>query len=205
VEYVRVFAVNSWELIKWFWNNFGDICKTGVDFLLTAMINLGTNIRNLWKAILDFIAGKGWKFDATPMLEGFKSSVKEMPEFVKAQDLGDFGLNEILDKAKELDTKWEDVFSKNVKPNIEDTKKELKDMVGDIKPIQNIKEDHKKDKTKAGEFKGAAEVWKSMQTSILKGQEDRQLNAQIQGNRLLEKMNNNLEKIADKEGVNIAD
>lgn len=209
IEYVRVFGVNAWESIKWFFTNFGAICKTSVDFMLVAFTNLGMNLKKLWEAVLGFISGKGWNFNATPLLEGFKSSVDKMPEFVKAKDFG-YGkqIDDLLGQYDTMGTKFDAIWKSKAKKPIEDTKKELKAMVADLQPIQNIREDQKKgkkEKSDAGKMSGAAEVWKNIQTAIMKGSEDRQLAATMNQTKVMEKMETHLETIADKKGIGLDD
>ena len=90
--YVQLSAVQFFESLKhfftatlpavfsWFGQNWRDIFHTAVDFALTAMINVGKNIRNLWTAVVDFIAGKGFNFEFTPLLDGFRNTISKMPD-----------------------------------------------------------------------------------------------------------------------------
>lgn len=66
--------------VTWFADNWKDILFTAGDYALTVFINLGENIRSLWDATLDFIAGRGFDFDWTPLTEGAASAIKEMPD-----------------------------------------------------------------------------------------------------------------------------
>lgn len=91
-ESVKLGAVSFWEELKftfttripavfnWFGENFRDIMFTSVDYALTVLINLGKNIRSVWTGVLDFIKGKGFNVDFTPLSEGFVNTVKKMPE-----------------------------------------------------------------------------------------------------------------------------
>jgi len=64
--------------VSWFAENWQNTIFTAVDYGLTAMINFGTNVRALWSAVVDFIAGNGFTFDWTPLTEGAVSAMSEM-------------------------------------------------------------------------------------------------------------------------------
>jgi len=65
---------------NWFTKNWRDIFFTAGDYALTVLTNLGENIRNLWKAVLDFIAGRPVKLDWKPLTEGAINAIKQMPD-----------------------------------------------------------------------------------------------------------------------------
>jgi len=89
---VQLGAIGFWEdlrhlftaeipaVLTWFAGEWGNIWFTAVDYVLTVLINLGTNIRSLWSGVLDFIAGRGFTFDWTPLSEGFVSTVSKLPD-----------------------------------------------------------------------------------------------------------------------------
>ena len=83
-ERIKALFQNGVILIQWFAGNWKDILYTTVDYVSTLFVNLGNNIRNLWSGVLDFIRGRGFTFDWTPLAEGFVSTVKKMPQFVDA-------------------------------------------------------------------------------------------------------------------------
>ena len=68
--------------LTWFSENWQDIFFSAFDFVSTGFINLGKNIQNAWSAILDYITGSsdGLEFTWTPLLDGFKNTVKELPD-----------------------------------------------------------------------------------------------------------------------------
>ncbi len=84
-ERVKTFGINVVEIISWAGKNWKDILFSAIDASLTFVINLGKNIRALWQAVLDFISGKGFNVDWTPMMDGFQSAISEMPQLTKAQ------------------------------------------------------------------------------------------------------------------------
>ena len=65
-----------------------------------AFLNLGTNVGNLAAAIKGFFEGKGWHFDFTPLLDGFKATADKLPELAKPkfQDVSSQAIKEINDK-----------------------------------------------------------------------------------------------------------
>jgi hypothetical protein len=87
-EQVKTWGINVSEIASWVGGNFSDIMSTATDAILTIFINLGTDIRNLWQEIIDYIWSMGEnpiEFNVTPMLEGFKSTIREMPQLTKAE------------------------------------------------------------------------------------------------------------------------
>lgn len=66
--------------LDWFGSNWHQVFFTAFDFVTTAMINVGKNIRAVWSAVLDFIAGNGFNVDFTPILDGFVSTIGKLPD-----------------------------------------------------------------------------------------------------------------------------
>lgn len=65
--------------LDWFGNNWRDVLFTAGDYAATVFINLGQNIRDLWSSVMNFIKGKGFDFDWTPLTKGAVSAIKELP------------------------------------------------------------------------------------------------------------------------------
>lgn len=84
VERFRTMFVNAGELLTWFSGNWQDVLFTIGDYAMTVFINIGQNLRDIWSGVLDFIAGRGFSFDPTPLTEGFKSAISEMPQLTEA-------------------------------------------------------------------------------------------------------------------------
>lgn len=86
-----LFAIQAFEQIKyylttvipttlmWFANNWQDIFYTAGNYVFTVFKNLGSNLMSIWSGVVSFISGNGFKVDFKPLMEGFKSSIKEMP------------------------------------------------------------------------------------------------------------------------------
>jgi len=86
VEDVKhAFTVQIPAYLKWLADNWKDVFRTIWDFMKTFATNLGKNLKELWKAIKGFLSGKGWQFEWTGLLEGFESSIKEMPKIMERQ------------------------------------------------------------------------------------------------------------------------
>jgi hypothetical protein len=84
VERFRTMFVNAGELLTWFSGNWQDVLFTIGDYAMTVFINIGQNLRDIWSGVLDFIAGNGFNFDPTPLTEGFRSAISEMPQLTQA-------------------------------------------------------------------------------------------------------------------------
>lgn len=68
------------EYLTWFGKNWSSVMLTAVDYASTIFINLGENIRNLWKSVVDFFSGNPVQFDWKPLTEGFKNSIADLPD-----------------------------------------------------------------------------------------------------------------------------
>lgn len=75
-----LFTTQGPAYLTWFADNWQDVLFTAADYVATVFINLGKNIRQLWSAVLDFIKGKGFQFDWTPLTEGAASAIKSLPD-----------------------------------------------------------------------------------------------------------------------------
>jgi hypothetical protein len=166
LEYVKVFATNSWNTITWFFENFGDIAKTVGNYVVTVFTNMGSNMKKLWQGVMDFLHGKGFHVDFTPLTEGFKNEIKKMPEYVKAQDLG-YGqvINGILDKMNAIDEKFPQHWANAAKKATPELKKQLQEaMKVDLKPVAP-----KKTEGSGSSSSSLTDIWKNAQQSLLGG------------------------------------
>lgn len=86
LTYVETWGTNAIEIGTWVGENFSDIMFTLTDGVLTLFINLGTNVRAMWQSVLDFIAtGEFTMPDMKPLLDGWRSTVRELPELTQAE------------------------------------------------------------------------------------------------------------------------
>lgn len=84
-ERLKAFAQNAVNIIMWFGQNWRDVLQTAADFVVSVFGNAADNIFALWDAVMKWISGEGWetpKFKS--LLDGFRSSISEMPEIVEA-------------------------------------------------------------------------------------------------------------------------
>jgi len=218
-ENMKLRIQNLWRnaviLVEWGMRNWKDILADYINLYVTMFKNLGKNIKSIWTGILNFIKGKGFKVDFTPITEGFKSQIKEMPaleEFVAT--------DKYKDAMQELNNNWgkrREEFEKTMKENAPTAGEDVVNAVSDAlknkgKPpkveipklefnpddfkingeIDNGKES---EKSSAGSFRDVASVWKEMQSSILKNEDklqqkqvalaEQQLAEQKKGNEML--------------------
>lgn len=68
--------------LTWFGDNWQSVFFTAFDFVSTGFINLGKNIQNAWRSIMDYITGESdsLAFTWTPLLDGFKNTISELPD-----------------------------------------------------------------------------------------------------------------------------
>jgi tape measure domain-containing protein len=84
-ERIRVMSVNMVEMVVWAVNNWRNLLVDLGNANLTVFQNIGENLRAMWQGVLDFIAGRGFNVDFTPLLEGFESSIKQMPQLTQGE------------------------------------------------------------------------------------------------------------------------
>ncbi len=76
------------SLFSWFTTNWQDIFLTAFDFATTVMINWGGNVRTLFGNLMKFITGElegGLTQGFTGLLDGFKNTIKEIPDIPKRE------------------------------------------------------------------------------------------------------------------------
>lgn len=92
-QQVVIFAANAilgfedlWTNIgvglEWLANNWQGVLSDIANMTVTYVTNMAKNWGNLFVAITNFAMGKGFDFKAVNPLEGFESSISEMPQFV---------------------------------------------------------------------------------------------------------------------------
>lgn len=70
-------------LFTWFSENWNNVWFTALDTVLTVLINIGTNVRNLFSEIWEFVSSGGqvaFEFAFTPLLDGAVSTLSKLPE-----------------------------------------------------------------------------------------------------------------------------
>jgi TP901 family phage tail tape measure protein len=84
-------SIHFWTVVlptavSWFGENFYSILFNVFETVSTLFINLGHNIRAMWKAVTGFIAGEGWNLDLKPLFDDLKTvalTTLDIPERVK--------------------------------------------------------------------------------------------------------------------------
>ena len=85
IERIRAFGQNVVVLVRWVGDNWREIFQTIGNYIVTVFQNAGENIRRIWSSVIDWIRGRGWRPpDLRPLTEGFRSAIREMPEWVEA-------------------------------------------------------------------------------------------------------------------------
>jgi hypothetical protein len=84
-ERFRVMSVNMVEMGVWAVNNWQNLLMDLGNANLTVFQNIGENLRSMWQGVLDFIAGRGFNVDFTPLLQGFESTITQMPQLTQGE------------------------------------------------------------------------------------------------------------------------
>jgi len=95
--------------LRWFAGNWRDVFQTIWNGTKTFATNIWTNLKNLIIAIKDFATGKGWNFRWTGLLDGFESTIKELPA-IAARQIGPLETElagHLDDLGKDLSDKWQ--------------------------------------------------------------------------------------------------
>jgi hypothetical protein len=104
------------ELLRWFRDNWRDIFVSLWEGTKSVIINIGKNFKNLFIAIKGFISGQGFDFKWTGLLDGFKSTVKEMPNIL-TRELSD-GEKKLRGEIGDLGGKLGDKFQEKLQPRL---------------------------------------------------------------------------------------
>lgn len=83
-KHIQAFFANIGRWLEWLPGNWSKVMFTLADLLMTAFINMAINIKGFFKSLYDFAKGKGFKFEATGLTEGFHNSIDKLPELVTA-------------------------------------------------------------------------------------------------------------------------
>jgi hypothetical protein len=85
LSYFEVLPQNLSIIGNWIASNWKELIVDAVNGVGAVFSNLGKNIANLWKALQGFFAGEGFKFDWTPLTEGFKATADALPALIEPQ------------------------------------------------------------------------------------------------------------------------
>jgi hypothetical protein len=112
VKYIFTTVIPTYLL--WFYNNWKNIFMDLWNGTKAILTNLWTNMKNFFQAVKDWISGKGFNFEWTGLLEGFKRTTEQLPDIAKRQ-MSPFeeGLQTEIDRiGGELGKKFADTFEK---------------------------------------------------------------------------------------------
>jgi hypothetical protein len=74
---------NFAKITQWLSENWKELWVDWMTIEMTFLKNMGTNAANFGMAFWDAIKGKGFDFEWTPLLEGFKATAAKFPELMK--------------------------------------------------------------------------------------------------------------------------
>ena len=84
-ETKHLFGVQIPELLKWFARNWWTLLKDWSRGTKQVFTNFAINIGNFFKALWSAVKGDGFDFEWTGLLDGFESTLKEMPKILKRE------------------------------------------------------------------------------------------------------------------------
>lgn len=73
------------KILTWLAGNWRDVFYTIFDLVTTVLINLGTNIRNFFAELWNAINGNGFDFKFVGLTEGFRSTLKSLPDIAERE------------------------------------------------------------------------------------------------------------------------
>jgi len=71
--------------LRWFGDNWREIFTDVANITATVAVNIWENLKSLWDAIVGLFNGDGFQFTWTPLTEGFKSAIKELPQIAERE------------------------------------------------------------------------------------------------------------------------
>lgn len=107
---VHLFGTVIPKWLFWLADNWREIFTDWVNINKAVYSNIWENSKNFWNALMGLFNGDGFNFTWTPLLEGFESTLKEMPR-IAAREMGPIEselqgrMNEL---GEELVKGWED-------------------------------------------------------------------------------------------------
>jgi hypothetical protein len=98
--------------LSWFADNWYDVFTDIVNITATMAGNIWKNLKNMWDSIVGLFSGEGFNFEWTPLTEGFKSAIKELPQIAE-REIGPLEKSLADDLAKlgdQMVTGWDQHF-----------------------------------------------------------------------------------------------
>lgn len=78
------FFINAGELLVWFSQNWFSVLTDIGNIAVTIFTNLGENLKGIWSGVMAFVRGEGFQFNPTDLMDGFESSISQLPQFTAA-------------------------------------------------------------------------------------------------------------------------
>lgn len=82
---IHFFTVALPGYLSWFANHWREVFTDILNVTSTIFSNIGKNIVSLWEGIKSFFSGDGFTFEWTPLTEGFKSAITELPKIAERE------------------------------------------------------------------------------------------------------------------------
>ena len=132
------------EQVVWLVANWKDVFKTVWNFTKTMFLNLYENAKNFFVALWSWIKGDGFDFKWTGLLEGFESTLSEMPKIAR-REAG--AVEQAL--ADEL-AEHKGNFQKALQQKMDGTDLDMTEMLKNAKATGILDDKTKKEKGKSG-------------------------------------------------------
>lgn len=73
------------QYLEWFRNNWKALFVDLFNGTKAIFSNLATNIKEFFKAVWEWIKGGEWEFEWTPLLDGFKKTMEDLPDIAERE------------------------------------------------------------------------------------------------------------------------
>jgi hypothetical protein len=128
--------------LAWFGRNWKNVFTDAASLVATVAVNMWENLKNLWEGIKGLFSGNGFKFEMTPLLQGFESVSEELPKIAERAK-SDFEKGLEFD-VNQLGAQVGDAFDKNLAKNQERFKKQVKEQDDKLNKVTDAKAGEKK-------------------------------------------------------------
>ena len=83
MQVINTIPANMAVVALYVMNNWRPLMTDAINAVSATLVNLGKNFHNFAVALATFFATGQWNFQWTPLLDGFKATMAELPEFIK--------------------------------------------------------------------------------------------------------------------------
>lgn len=191
--------------LQWIGDNWQDVFFTMGDYAFTILSNLGENIRTVWQAVLDFIAGNPINLNFKGLTEGAVNAIKEMPD-IPARVASEFekSLQDDIKAQEDFLRKSQEQVADNIIQKREDNRKALEFVPksGDEASKKQGK-DLKVGALQQGSAEALSAVFKAMRGTHANSIEEKMLHEDEEQTELLSDMRDALNDMARTPGVQL--